>query len=368
MGYSRNLDDFDVDGTWPKLEFTNQRRQDARSLMTNMTHRRRGQARRRRSLRRRLQCSRSTKFTFDGADEEKSKSTTLHYVVDQRRPRAFIGHGREAGHRAKSRRRRCPRWHRDQGSALRLLGAAPACRDARETDSQHQGGVCQAGRPTRLEADRIMFAPFKEHGIGVLKHDPEFVIDRIGIVTPEGEGYIKGVIQLKGATEADFGTGSMSLIGKVEADITIDVAEKLIEKFPDGATGAGAAVERVLPEREGERLVSHIVFNGRRAHRSTANPRQFRDLAARRARSGDGGGPPPAGVESATSHHGLTQGHPRRHRIARDSQWREVRDPAGLHRHQGRSEAARRRTRRRHRAQAARGSARSCRWAPGSAR
>ena len=45
-----------------------------------------------------------------------------------------------------------------------------------------------------------MFAPLKEHGMELLKHDPEFVIDRIGIVTPEGEGYIKGVITLKGAT------------------------------------------------------------------------------------------------------------------------------------------------------------------------
>ena len=46
----------------------------------------------------------------------------------------------------------------------------------------------------------VMFAPFKEHGMELLKHDPAFVIDRIGIVTPEGDGYIKGVVKLKGAT------------------------------------------------------------------------------------------------------------------------------------------------------------------------
>ena len=77
----------------------------------------------------------------------------------------------------------------------------------------------------------------------LLKYDPEFSIDRIGIVTPEGDGYLKGVITLKGATAEDFAGGSMALIGKVHADITIDVSEKMVQKFPNGSTAAGAAVD-----------------------------------------------------------------------------------------------------------------------------
>ena len=92
-----------------------------------------------------------------------------------------------------------------------------------------------------LEVDKVMFAPFKEQGTELLKYDPEFVIDRIGIVTPEGDGYIKGVIKLKGATAEDFAAGSMSLIGKIHADLTIDVSEKMIQKFPNGSTAAGRA-------------------------------------------------------------------------------------------------------------------------------
>ncbi len=111
-----------------------------------------------------------------------------------------------------------------------------------------------------LEASEIMFAPLKEHGMELLKYDPEFVIDRIGIVTPEGDGYIKGVIKLQGATADDFATGSMSLIGKIDADITIDVSEKMIQKFPNGSTGAGAAVDAGYAKREGDRLICKIVF------------------------------------------------------------------------------------------------------------
>jgi hypothetical protein len=54
--------------------------------------------------------------------------------------------------------------------------------------------------------------------------------------------------------------GSMALIGKIEADIHIEVAQKLIEKLPSGATTAGAAIDGGYAKREGDKLVSHIEF------------------------------------------------------------------------------------------------------------
>jgi hypothetical protein len=54
--------------------------------------------------------------------------------------------------------------------------------------------------------------------------------------------------------------GFMALIGKIEADITIEVAQKLIEKIPSGATSAGAAIDAGYAKRDGDRLVSHIEF------------------------------------------------------------------------------------------------------------
>ena len=82
----------------------------------------------------------------------------------------------------------------------------------------------------------------------------------MGIVTPEGEGVIKGIIRLKGVTAEDLATGSMSMIGKIDADITIEVAQKLVEKIPNGATGAGMAVDQGFAKREGEKIVSRIEF------------------------------------------------------------------------------------------------------------
>ena len=87
--------------------------------------------------------------------------------------------------------------------------------------------------------NEVVFAPLKEHGLELLKYDPEFGIDRIGIVTPEGDGYLKGVITLKGATAEDFAGGSMALIGKVDADITIDVSEKMVAEIPERLDGRG---------------------------------------------------------------------------------------------------------------------------------
>jgi uncharacterized protein YdgA (DUF945 family) len=68
------------------------------------------------------------------------------------------------------------------------------------------------------------------------------------------------VLRLKGATAEDFQVGFMALVAKLEADIHIDVAQKLIEKIPSGATTAGAAVDAGYLKREGDNLVSHIEF------------------------------------------------------------------------------------------------------------
>jgi uncharacterized protein YdgA (DUF945 family) len=110
------------------------------------------------------------------------------------------------------------------------------------------------------QANAEMLAPFKEQGAELLKYDPEFVIDRIGLATADGDGYVKGVVTLKGATADDFATGSMALVSKVHADLTVDVSEKMIQKFPNGSTAAGAGVDSGYVKREGDRLICKILF------------------------------------------------------------------------------------------------------------
>ena len=111
------------------------------------------------------------------------------------------------------------------------------------------------------QADALVFAPLKEHGAELLKHNPEFGLDRIGLVTPEGEIVAKGVIKLNGATPEDFvGQAIMGLIAKLDADITVTADIKVVEKLPDGANSVTMAVDSGYAKREGDQLICHIVF------------------------------------------------------------------------------------------------------------
>jgi uncharacterized protein YdgA (DUF945 family) len=110
-----------------------------------------------------------------------------------------------------------------------------------------------------LEVNELMFAPFKEHGLTLLSHDPEFIIERIGMATAEGAGYMKGVIKLAGVTEADFTAGGMALMSKVDADITVDIDVKMLEKL-GGAMAVGAATDSGYVEKKGDKLTCKILF------------------------------------------------------------------------------------------------------------
>ena len=109
--------------------------------------------------------------------------------------------------------------------------------------------------------DETVFGPLKEHGSELLKHDPEFGIDRVGIVTPDGEIVAKGVIKLVGATAEDFtAAGPMGLVGKLDADITVTADIKALSKLPNGAQSVDMAVQSGYAEKKGEQLVCHITF------------------------------------------------------------------------------------------------------------
>jgi uncharacterized protein YdgA (DUF945 family) len=111
------------------------------------------------------------------------------------------------------------------------------------------------------QAEQVIYGPLKEHGAALLNHDPVFGIDRIGMVTPDGEIVAKGTIKLNGATPEDFvGLAIMGLIGKLDADITITADVKVVEKFPNGASTVGMAVDSGYAKREGEKLICRIVF------------------------------------------------------------------------------------------------------------
>lgn len=114
----------------------------------------------------------------------------------------------------------------------------------------------EAGEP----APEAVLEPFRQHGVALLQHAPEFALDRIGIVTPQGEGVVKGVLRLEGLTEEDLAAGILGILPRIVADIRIEVAQGLVDKLPNGATMAGAGVDSGFVKREGDKLVSHIEY------------------------------------------------------------------------------------------------------------
>ena len=264
IGYSRNLDGYDIDGKWPKLEFTDHD-DNTHFVMTNMSLDGDGK-RVRGDLYDGDFSFAIDNVTFAGKSKEKIEFNKVLYLVNSESKDEFTGMGVKLG------------LGEMKSSELSAMGIEikeahydmSVRRLHTETLEKVLADVkAMYAKPLTncAETNEIMFAPLKEHGMELLKYDPEFVVDRIGFATPDGDGYIKGVVKLKGATAEDFGAGSMGLIGKIHADITIDVSEKMVQKFPNGSTTAGAAVDSGYVKREGERLICKIVFAERRTHR-----------------------------------------------------------------------------------------------------
>jgi uncharacterized protein YdgA (DUF945 family) len=284
VGVSRKADSYDVDGKWPTLTV-----KDGGSEVFVMND-----------------------LTLDGDGErvfgelydgefafkvkqikvtDKDKGTAfgiddIHYIVDSRTKDGFVtigakfGSGKVTSNELAATGIDIKEIHYD--FSMRKLHAesleklAKAMRDMYATAAKSEPGTEDA-----------MFAPFKEHGLELLKHDPEFSLDRIGLVTAEGEGVIKGTVKFVGVTPEDLAApGGMALIGKLDADITIEAAQKLVEKFPNGATMAGAAVDGGYAKREGDKLVCRITF---KQGQLTVNgkPQAIPGL----------GGPPPGAME-----------------------------------------------------------------------
>jgi len=257
IGYSRDADKFDMDGKWPKFEVKDTE-EKSHFVMTDITMD--GDAKRV------LGDLYDGDFRFGidkmsvvGKNSENFELQNLDFVEVIESKGDFTGMSVKMGSgelKAKeltSMGIALKEIHYDIG--VRRLHTATLAKMAADMKAMYTKPLT-----TMVAVDDEMFATLKESGVELLKYDPEFVIERIGIVTADGDGYIKGVVTLKGATAEDFGSGSMGLIGKIHADITVDLSEKMIQKFPNGSTGAGAMVDAGYAKREGGRLICKLVF------------------------------------------------------------------------------------------------------------
>jgi uncharacterized protein YdgA (DUF945 family) len=283
VGFSKNADKYDVDGKWPKFQVDDSS-DDTHLVMTNMTMD--GDGKRVRGDLYDGDFSLGVeKVGFTGKEGSNFEINDLHYVVNTETKSDFTSANAKMGFgEVKSKELAAigvtlKELHYDIG--VRHLHAPTLEKVMKGFKEIYAKPLNNA-----TEANEVIFAPLKEHGMELLKYDPEFVIDRIGIVTPDGDGAIKGTVKLVGATPEDFGGGSMGLIPKIDADITVDVSEKMIQKFPNGSTMAGAAVDSGYVKREKDRLICKIVF-AKGALTVNGKPQAIPGL----------GGPPAEGME-----------------------------------------------------------------------
>lgn len=257
IGYSRDADRYDLDGKWPKVVVTSHENK-TQFVMTDMKVD---------GVGKRISGDiYDTDFDFGidklgilGADAERVEVANLHYILETDAKDEFLEFGAKMGTgEVKSKQLG------SFGVELKEIHYDFSMRRLHiETLAKMMAGMKAAyAKPltSALELNKVVFGSLKEQGVELLKYDPEFIIDRVGIVTPEGDGYLKGVITLKGATTEDFAGNSMALMGKVHADLTIDLSEKMVQKFPNGSTAAGAAVDSGYVQRKGDRLICKILF------------------------------------------------------------------------------------------------------------
>jgi uncharacterized protein YdgA (DUF945 family) len=283
VGFSKDADKYDLDGKWPKLEVVNST-DKSHFVMTDMTLD--GDGKR---VIGDLYDGDFTfgieKFGFTDQEGSKFEMNALHYVVNTDTKSDFtsvsarFGTGEVTSKELAAMGVNLKEIHYDIG--VRHLHAPTLEKILAGFKTVYSKPIDNA-----LEANDVILAPLKENGMELLKYDPEFVIERVGIVTPDGDGAIKGTVKLVGATPEDFGGGSMGLIPKIDADITVDVSEKMIQKFPNGSTMAGAAVDSGYVKREKDRLICKIVF-AKGALTVNGKPQAIPGL----------GGPPPGGME-----------------------------------------------------------------------
>ena len=257
ISYSRNLDDVDADGEWPRFEFHNSASGESLLLrdmtLTSSSERIHGDLYD-------TDCRLAiAELRMVSADHSETDLANVYYTADTNLDDDFLDVTTRLGSGAVKNRAlsdidvQVREIHYD--FTLRRLHAATLEKMMAAFKASYRQPVADAAA-----VDAAVTAPMKEYGLALLKHDPELVIDRIGIVTPEGEGFMKGLIRLRGVNDQDLAIGAMALLKKVEADIAIDLPQKMIEKFPSGAATAATAINGGYASWKGDRLLSRIEF------------------------------------------------------------------------------------------------------------
>jgi len=261
LGYSAHADDIEVDGDWPRFEINGVEDSDAQRAsyqfkgltVSGTSHRVRGDL-----------YDGDFKLTVDqthfiGPEKAVTEIADLHYIVDTTIDDDFMDVALKFGTGAAR-----SKVFEQLGLTVDEVHYDFTVRRLHLDTLVKMVAALKASysRPvgTAAEVDAAISQPMKEYGLELLKHDPEFVIDRFGGSTSEGDMYLKGIIKLKGVTAQDLAVGAMGLIGKLDADITFEMAQQLAAKVPNGAAGLATAMDHGYAKLAGKNVVSHIEF------------------------------------------------------------------------------------------------------------
>lgn len=101
--------------------------------------------------------------------------------------------------------------------------------------------LAAAGDPARA------LAPLSEPGLELLKHNPEFRLDRLSFRTAQGEAAVSASAKLKDARPEDL-ANPMMLMAKLEASIDLALPEVLLDNMSGGAMYAASEEAKPDPE------------------------------------------------------------------------------------------------------------------------
>lgn len=184
---------------------------------------------------------------------------------------------------------------------LRRLHAESVDAFYRSMQEAYRGAAAaQAGEVSLLEDEAAMrlgfIEPLKEQAANLLAHDPELSFDRVGFRTPEGELVLKGVLRVVGLTLEELQVAGLgALVSRLQADITCELSQPLVEKFPNGATVVGAGLDNGFLKREGGKLVARIEYGEGRLRIN--GKEQPLPMGMGLSGPGAGGAPPPGPPE-----------------------------------------------------------------------
>ena len=130
---------------------------------------------------------------------------------------------------------------------------------ARSVASLYEAFMKLSSHPGDDDAAEQMVAEMSGPAMELMRHDPEFILDRISFMTPDGESRLSASVRLNGAQEEDF-ANILMLLAKLDVKAEARLPEELLllaailDESKTLAPGLGLLESQGFIQREGDML------------------------------------------------------------------------------------------------------------------